>query len=409
MVLVPRLGRVVSSGVLRVPDGVREWRLDARRRGTLEGLELVACLEVARPLEAGEVRVGVRAAGLNFRDVLIALGVYPGEAMVGGEGAGVVLEVGPGVEGSLWGDGVMGLLPGAFGPVAVVDARLLARVPGSWSLVSAAAVPTVFLTAYYALVDLAGLGRGERVLIHAGAGGVGMAAVQLAQYLGAEVFATASPGKWDALRALGLDDAHIASSRTLGFGEEFLGATAGEGVDVVLNALAREFVDVSLALLPGGGRFIEMGKTDVRDPREVAEGYAGVLYRAFDLIEAGAERIQEMLGEVVALLEGGALRPLPVKVWDIRHAPDAFRYVSQARHVGKNVLALPTAIDPRGTVLITGGTGRLGGLLARHLVQAIVLAAWSWPVVGVWRPRVPRSCSASWRVWGRGSRSPRAM
>ena len=139
---------------------------------------------------------------------------------------------------------------------------------------------------------------------------------------------------------------------------------------MVLNSLAREFVDASLALLPRGGRFIEMGKTDIRDPLMLAKTHSGVVYRAFDLIEAGPEHIREMLGEVVAMFEQDALRPVPVKAWDIRRAPDAFRYVSQARHVGKNVLTLPTPIDPAGTVLITGGTGRLGSLLARHLVQA---------------------------------------
>ncbi len=393
-VLVPRLVRASEGGALAIPDAAGEWRLDAVRRGTLDGLELVACPEAAEPLGAGEVRVGVRAAGLNFRDVLIALGVYPGEAIVGGEAAGVVLEAGAGVEGLAVGDRVMGLLPGAFGTVAVTDARLLVGVPEGWSFAQAAAVPTVFLTAYYALVDLAHLVSGERVLIHAGTGGVGMAAVGLAQHLGAEVFATASPGKWPVLRELGLDDAHIASSRTLDFKERFLEGTGGEGVDVVLNSLARKFVDASLELLLRGGRFVEMGKTDVRDAGEITESHAGVAYRAFDLIEAGPERIQEMLGEVVALFERGALRSSPVKAWDVRRAPDAFRYVSQARHVGKNVLVLPpafdpagtvpgtagtgradgllapSAIDPAGTVLITGGTGRLGGLLARHLVQA---------------------------------------
>src|SRR4029077_19197126 len=158
--------------------------------------------------------------------------------------------------------------------------------------------------------------------------------IQIAHHLGAEVFATASPAKWEALREAGLAEDHIASSRDLEFKDKFLDATGGEGVDVVLNSLAGEFVDASLALLPRGGRFVEMGKTDVRDPRELAESHAGVAYRAFDLIEAGPERIQEILGEVVGLFEQGALRPLPVTSWDVRQAPEAFRHVSQARHVG---------------------------------------------------------------------------
>jgi len=365
----PRLTRAGSDAALVPPAGEPFWRLQAARTGTLEGLQLAPAPAVAESLGGGEVRVGVRAAGLNFRDVLIALGVYPGEALMGGEGAGVVLDVGPEVQGLAPGDRVMGLLAGAFGPVAVTDQRLLAPIPPEWSFATAAAMPTVFLTVYYGLVDLAALTAGERVLIHAGAGGVGMAAVQLAHHLGAEVFATASPAKWDALRALGLDEMHIASSRTLEFKDKFSAATGGEGVDVVLNSLTREYVDASLALLPRGGRFIEMGKTDVRDPHEIAEHHARVVYRAFDLSEAGPQRIHEMLTEILALFERGALRPLPLKTWDLRHAPEAFRRVSQARHIGKNVLTLPTTIDPRGTVLIAGGTGQLGSVLARHLVQ----------------------------------------
>ena len=323
---------------------------------------------MAEALGPGQVRVGMRAGGLNFRDVLIALGMYPGEASVGGEGAGVVLEVGPEVEGLAVGDRVMGLFSG-LGPVSVTDHRLLARVPEEWSLAQAASAPITFLTAYYGLVDLAGLHSGERVLVHAAAGGVGMAAVQLARHLGAEVFVTASTPKWEALRSLGLDEGHIASSRTPEFEAHFLEQTAGRGMDVVLNSLAAELVDASLELLPNGGRFIEMGRTDIRDADELAEKHPGVTYQAFDLMDAGFERIQEMLGELLTLFERGALEPLPLTVWDIRHAPQAFRFMSQARHVGKNILSLPAPIDPRGTVLITGGTGTLGTLLARHLVS----------------------------------------
>ncbi|MGW0964599.1 SDR family NAD(P)-dependent oxidoreductase, partial [Streptomyces gelaticus] len=191
---------------------------------------------------------------------------------------------------------------------------------------------------------------------------------QLARHFGAEVFATASPGKWDTLRSLGLDDAHIASSRDLDFEQRFLEATGGRGVDVVLNSLAREFVDASLRLLPRGGRFLEMGKTDQREADEVGAAHPGVAYTVFDLVEAGPERTQEMLVEVLRLFDEGVLTPLPLTTWDVRRAKDALRHLSQARHVGKVVLTVPRALDPEGTVLITGGTGTLGGELARHLV-----------------------------------------
>ena len=276
VVCAPRLARAGAGGALEAPADVSEWCLNAGGGGTFEDLSLVPAPEAAESLGSEQVRVGVRAGGVNFRDVMVALGLVPqGEATVGGEGAGVVLELGAEVEGLAVGDRVMAPLTGGLGPVAMTDQRLIARMPDGWSFAQAASVPVAFSTAYYGLMDLAGLKAGERVLVHAAAGGVGMAAVQLARYLGAEVFTTASPGKWDTLRSLGLDEAHIASSRTLDFKERFLGETDGRGVDVILDSLAGEFVDASLDLLPEGGRFIEMGKTDIRNPDEVLEGSPG--------------------------------------------------------------------------------------------------------------------------------------
>ncbi len=366
--LVPRLVSGAARGVLTPPADAEAWRLEASGTGTLEGLALATATDATGELGEHEVRVAVRATGLNFRDVLISLGMYPGEAMMGGEGAGVVVATGPGVTSLAVGDRVMGLWEGGFGPLAVVDHRTLVRIPDGWSFTEAASVPVVFVTALYALRELAGLRRGESLLVHAAAGGVGIAAVQLARAWDCEVFATASEAKWDVLRGLGLDEAHIASSRTLEFEERFKDSSGGRGVDVVLDSLAGEFVDASLRLLGEGGRFIEMGKTDVRSADEVAAAHPGVMYRAFDLAEAGPERIGEMLAEIVALFERGDLRPLPTRVWDVRRSPEAFRFMSQARHVGKLVLSVPAALDPEGTVLITGAGGVLGGLVARHLV-----------------------------------------
>jgi acyl transferase domain-containing protein/NADPH:quinone reductase-like Zn-dependent oxidoreductase len=362
--LAPRL---TPASAMPVPDGAA-WRLSATRKGSLEDLAVVPS-GGDRPLGVDEVRVGVRAAGLNFRDVLIALGLYPGDAPLGSEAAGVVLEVGSGVRDLAPGDRVLGLVLDGFGPVAVADRRLLVPMPADWSFAAAAAVPVAFLTAYYGLVDLAGVGRGERVLVHAAAGGVGMAAVQLARHLGAEVFATASPGKWDAVAALGISGERIASSRDLGFRDKFLEVTGGQGVDVVLDALAGEFVDASLELLPRGGRFIEMGKADIRDPQVVAQERAGVRYRSYDLFEAGPERIQQMLAEVMALFGRGVLEHAPVRIWDVRRGAEAFRFLREGRNTGKVVLTVPVPMDPDGTVLITGGTGGLGALFARHLAK----------------------------------------
>jgi acyl transferase domain-containing protein/NADPH:quinone reductase-like Zn-dependent oxidoreductase/NAD(P)-dependent dehydrogenase (short-subunit alcohol dehydrogenase family)/acyl carrier protein len=388
----PTLTAAEPDGVLTPPPGEQHWRLDFVARQTFDELALAPWPEAGAPLAPGQVRVRLRAAGLNFRDVLLALGVIPPSVDPdatstgqGGEGAGVVLETGPGVTGLRPGDRVMGLFAG-IGPVSLADHRLLVRVPTGWTFEQAAAVPVAYLTAYLGLVGIARLEAGQSVLVHAGTGGVGTAAVRLARHLGAEVFATASPAKWDALRAAGLPDDHIASSRSLDFERRFLETTGGRGVDVVLNCLAGEFIDASLRLLPRGGHFLEMGKTERRDPGAVA----GAAYRAYDVREFGPARTQEALTTLLDLFERGVLDPPPVSAWDIRRAPRAFRHLGEARHIGKVVLTLPPedqAWDTTRAVLITGGHGGLGRVVARHLVaehgvRQVVLMGRSLPAAG---------------------------
>ncbi|WP_344599158.1 alcohol dehydrogenase catalytic domain-containing protein, partial [Streptomyces violaceusniger] len=210
--LVRAAGRLVVPGPERLG-----WRLDVPERGSLDDLAVLDNPAGEAPLAPGEIRVGVRAAGLNFRDVMVGLGLYPDAgAVMGGEAAGVVVEVAEeGVSGLAVGDRVFGVFAGALGPLAVTDHRLVAKVPEGWSFTRAASVPIVFLTAFYALRDLAEVRRGQRILIHAAAGGVGMAAVQLARVWGMDVYGTASAAKWPVLREQGLDEAHLASSRDL--------------------------------------------------------------------------------------------------------------------------------------------------------------------------------------------------
>ncbi|MEU3170369.1 SDR family NAD(P)-dependent oxidoreductase, partial [Streptosporangium sp. NPDC006930] len=366
-VRVPRLASLTSGAGLLPPSGTA-WRLGSRAKGSLDALELLPFPQAAEPLEAGQVRLAVRAAGVNFRDLLDglnALGWFQDKVgLMGSEVAGVVLEVGPGVEDLRPGDRVMGLADGGFGPVVVAEAVILVKIPDHCSFEQAATIPVAFLTTYYGLMELAGLREGESLLVHAGTGGTGMAAIQLAQRLGVEVFATASPAKWDVLRSMGIPDDHIASSRTLEFEERF-GAVCGErGIDVVLNSLTGEFIDASARLLRPGGRFIELGKLDIRDQ----ESFPGLKYHWFDVADAGPERLRQMLNELVKLFAAGELRPLPVTAWDVRRGREAFRFMSQARHTGKIVLTMPRVWDPQGTVLITGGTGGLGAEVARHLV-----------------------------------------
>ncbi|MEU8207495.1 SDR family NAD(P)-dependent oxidoreductase, partial [Streptosporangium sp. NPDC049046] len=366
-VRVPRLASLTSGAGLLPPSGT-PWRLGSRAKGSLDALELLPFPQASEPLEAGQVRLAVRAAGVNFRDLLDglnALGWFQDKVgLMGGEAAGVVVEVGPGVEDLRVGDRVVGLTEGGFGPVVVTGAGGVTRIPDGVSFEEAATIPVSFLTTYYGLMDLAGLREGESLLVHAGTGGTGMAAIQLAQRLGVEVFATASPAKWDVLRSMGIPDDHIASSRTLEFEERFRAVCGERGIDVVLNSLTGEFIDASARLLRPGGRFVEMGKLDIRDQ----EQFPGLEYHWFDVLDAGPERLRQILAELMELFAAGELRPLPVTAWDVRRGREAFRFMSQARHTGKLVLTMPRVWDAQGTVLITGGTGGLGAEVARHLV-----------------------------------------
>ncbi|WP_442800066.1 SDR family NAD(P)-dependent oxidoreductase [Nocardia sp. NBC_01730] len=366
---------VGASDLVQTPA----WGLTYLGKGTLTGdnLTLTATPAELRALEPGQVRVAVRAVGVNFRDVLITLGmirfglgiVTEEDAAICVEGAGIVLEVAPDVTEFAPGDRVFGFIAGA-GSVSVTDRRVLARIPQGWSFAQAAAVPVVYATAYYGLVDLAGAQSGETLLLHAATGGVGIAAIQLARHLGLRLLVTASRPKWDVLCDMGFDDSYIGDSRTLDFERKFRDATDGGGVDIVLNSLTGEFVDASLRLMPRGGKFIEMGHLDERDPVQVAAEHHGVDYHHFMLMEVGPDRLGEILAIVVELFDAGALAPSQITAWDVRQAPEAFRYISQARHIGKTVLTVPTPLRPDGTVLITGGTGGLGAVVARHLITA---------------------------------------
>ena len=257
-------GRVHGSravDALLVPPGDEAWRLGMSSKGTFENLVLEPIPDADAPLEPGQVRVAVRTMPANFRDVMIALGLYPDEdAVMGIEASGVVIEIAPDVSRFAVGDRVTGLFPEGTGTMSITDARLL--MDDSDRLVvyrgrhGAGGFRDGLLRADCAWPTSS---RVSESLIHAGAGGVGMAAVQLARHFGLEVFATASRGKWDTLRAMGFDDDHIGDSRTLDFEDKFRAVTGGRGVDVVLDSLAGEFVDASLRLvaarrgLPGDG------------------------------------------------------------------------------------------------------------------------------------------------------------
>ena len=345
-------------------------RLEIARRGVLDDLRLVP--SARRPPAAGEVEIEVEAGGLNFRDVLNALGMYPGDpGPLGSECAGRVRAVGAGVTGLAPGDRVVALAGGALATHVSTRCEFVARLPESLTAEQAATLPIAFLTAVHGLLEVGRLRRGERVLIHAAAGGVGLAAVQVAQRAGAEVFATAgSDDKREYLRARGVR--HVSDSRSLSFAEDVKRATHGEGVDVVLNSLTGEFIPASLSLLRDGGRFIEIGKRELWSQERAAGTRAGVEYHAVflgDLAEREPARAGQMLRDLLIAVQAGEYEPLPLRSFPLSEAAAAFRFMANARHTGKIVLRPegPPRISENGTYLVTGGYGALGLAVARWL------------------------------------------
>jgi len=380
--LIPRASKASSGAVLEVP-AAESFRLDISRPGNLDNLILRKAIR-PKP-EAGEVEIRVNAAGLNFRDVMNAAGVYPGGPIpFGAECAGTISEVGSGVTDLKVGDEVLAVANGSFSAFTTADARAVVAKPPAFSFGQAATIPIAFLTAYYSLHHLAKLSRGERVLIHAGAGGVGLAAVQLAQHAGAEIFATAgSPEKRAYLKSMRVP--HILDSRSLIFADEIMKATGGRGVDVVLNSLPGEYITRSLAILTAYGRFVEIGKTDIyqNKPLGLFPFRNNLSYFALDLERVCRERpalVRSLLMELMAMFKQGSLKPLPHNVFLVEDAANAFRYMARRKNIGKVVLSFSfaeskksadrsTAPRADATYLITGGHGGLGLRVARWLVE----------------------------------------
>ncbi|GGA98259.1 type I polyketide synthase [Allosediminivita pacifica] len=359
---VTRLQPWTAPAAPEVPQ--EPWGLEATLPGTLEHLE---CRPRARRAPGpGEIEIEVEVAGLNFRDVLNALGEYPGAPPLGGECAGRVVAVGDGVTGLAPGDAVIGMVPGALGSHVTLPAALATPLPEGFDMVDGAAFAIPFVTADYCLRELGDIGPGDRVLIHAAAGGVGMAAVQIAHAAGAEVFATAgSDEKRDVVRGLGV--ATVMDSRTPAFLEEVVQATGGKGVDLVLNSLTGEMAEASLRALAEGGRMIELGVRDLRDPSEIeglAPGVQHIPVNWGHVAEADPERIGAILRRVTRELSAGRLAPLPRQCFAIDEVDAAFRLMARGGHVGKIVIALrnrpKVAVRASGTYIVTGGFTGLG-------------------------------------------------
>ena len=376
--LVPSELRTRLNAHEDAPDDVRV--LDVQNRGVLDSINIT--IERRRAPGPGEVEIKVAAAALNFRDVLNALGMYPGDAgRLGSECAGTVVGVGPGVEQLRVGDEVVGMPASAFRTYVTSPTDCLVRKPVALTMAEAATVPIAFLTAEYGLTTLARMKRGDRVLIHAATGGVGLAAVQLALRAGAEIFATAgSDEKRAYLKKLGVT--HIFSSRTLSFADEIMAATGGRGVDIVLNSLTGEFITESVRVLARDGRFVEIGKAGIWTAEQMAAARPDVAYFPLYLGDVAPATTLPMLSRLLEDIAAGQLRPLPQKTFGLDAGVEAFRYMAQARHIGKVVLDCTNAepsIRADATYIVTGGFGALGAAVAGSLA---VLGAGHLVLVG---------------------------
>jgi phthiocerol/phenolphthiocerol synthesis type-I polyketide synthase C len=363
------------------------FRLEASTAGVIDSL-------TARPLSrrrppAGDVEIEVEAAGVNFMDVMRILGLVPSPTdmpiWAGAECAGRVVALGEGVDGPQLGDEVIAIAPGSFASCATTSSALVVRKPDHMTTEEAATIPVAFVTAYYALHRLARLRASERVLIHAAAGGVGLAAVQIARWKGAAIFATAgSPEKRRYLESIGVE--HVFDSRTLAFGNEIVARTGGEGVDVVLNSLSGEFAERSLSLLRHRGRFVEIGKRDIHEnrPLSLRPFEKNLSFFAVDLQQLCADhprQVGAMLRGLMRRFADRTLTPLPLIRFSMSEAAAALRFMAQARHTGKIVLTVPLgdasapiadeALPPlraSTTYLITGGLGGIGLTVAQWMV-----------------------------------------
>ncbi|WP_171163523.1 type I polyketide synthase [Streptomyces sp. I05A-00742] len=372
----PGAGQPVTPSVLTLADPGTRYRLDWRPGE----------LPVPGP---GEIVVRVAAVGLNYRDVLTATALIPlPTTTLGLEYAGTVTAVGPGVRTPAPGDRVMGLATGCLASHVRGRADRAVEIPEHMSFAEAATVPAAFLTVRHGLGHLARLGAGETVLVHGGAGGVGLAAVQYAQHVGARVIATAgSRAKRDLLHLLGVE--HVLPSRGLGFVEQVRDLTGGEGVDVLLNSLAGEAMVRGLDLLRPEGRFVELGKRDFLEDNPLPLGAfdRALSFFGVDILPWCHRPSALADGHLAAIREAlhhGVHRPLPHRTYPAGRVQEAFTCLQHSRHTGKLVITLdepvppllpvppvrpaaPRALDARATYLVTGGLGGFGAATAAHL------------------------------------------
>ncbi|KAI9740047.1 MAG: polyketide synthase [Claussenomyces sp. TS43310] len=369
--------------------GEQNVRLRVRRPGLLDTIYFEEVPEIAGPLAPNEIEVEVKAIGVNFRDCLIALGRVDQDTL-GTECAGVVLKVGS----ACWlkpGDRVMVGDVDTYHGIIRCKEILAMKIPEDMSFADAGSVPTNFVTTYHAFVVVAKLSPGESVLIHSGAGGTGQAAIQVAQYCGAEIYTTVgSSSKKRLLTELyGIPPEHILNSRDLSFAEEIKRLTNNRGVDVVLNSLAGDALVASWECIAPFGRFIEIGKKDIfsHSTLPMFQFARNVSFSAVDLASMAQERpdlIQSGLRGVLDLFEAKHLRmPSPMKSFPISDVEGAFRYLQSGMNAGKVLLQIdpddivPAIVKPKSdwafsseeTFLLAGGLGAQGRVISEWMVS----------------------------------------
>ena len=361
---IARLRKMLRTMPASVSSQAMPERVQLKNGSGIEAFEYVQ--DVRRELQPEEVEIDVHATAINFRDVLQSLGVVTLDSPLGTDCAGVILRVGEAVSGLVPGDEVVAVAPGCFASHAIAPQALVVRKPEQLSFTQAAGQTIAWLTADFCLHQLSQVRRGERVLIHAAAGGVGLAALHLCRKAGGEPIATAGSEKKRAfLRSLGVT--HVYDSRSLEFCKEISG-----GVDIVLNSLAGEAIDGALGLLKPQGRFIELGKTDLRNPESLARRWPGVRYLPVDLSPLFAARspwVAERLAVLLKEIAEGVLPSLPVTTFDSAEIKEAFRFMARAEHIGRVVVERKKADRFHGAHLITGGLRGIGLRLADWLAK----------------------------------------
>lgn len=359
--------------------------------GLLNTLHFEDNLVKASPLGDDEVLIKIEATGLNFKDVMIALGTLPWQGL-GREASGVVVAVGHSARAEFpvgcrvlhWGDGL--LATHARG-----TRHNTINIPNELSFEEAASIPVVFTTAYESLVNLARLQHHERILIHAAAGGVGQAAIMISQWIGAEIFCTVgSVEKKNLIMSrYGIAEDHIFSSRNSTFDDGIMAMTNSTGVDVVLNSLAGELLRVSWQSIARFGRLIDISKRDSvsNSPLEMAPFDKSASYIALDLSfysDEGPRGRKNLTENVLSLVEQKLLRPVhPINTFSISELESAMRQLQAGKHSGKiviqnrsdavvkvrNTSPSTTKIHHEATYLITGGSGGLGQYLCHWLLD----------------------------------------